>query len=49
MKCPLGIQTFDKIRRNDYLYIDKAALIHDLISQGEVYFLSRTAVLENPY
>ncbi len=41
MKYPLGIQTFEKIRCDAYLYLDKTALIHDLISQGEVYFLSR--------
>jgi hypothetical protein len=37
----LGIQTFSKIREQNYLYIDKTALVHDLICQGEVYFLSR--------
>ena len=40
-KYPLGIQTFSKIREENYLYIDKTALVHDLIQQGEVYFLSR--------
>jgi hypothetical protein len=40
-KYPLGIQTFSKIREQNYLYIDKTALVHDLIGQGEVYFLAR--------
>ena len=40
-KYPLGIQTFSKIRKQGYLYIDKTALVYDLICQGEVYFLSR--------
>jgi hypothetical protein len=41
LKYPLGIQTFSKIRENDYLYVDKTTIIHELIGQGEVYFLSR--------
>ena len=41
VKYPLGIQTFSKIRKQDYLYIDKTALIHDLVQRGEVYFFSR--------
>ncbi|MFT4929514.1 MAG: hypothetical protein ACI8WB_005647, partial [Phenylobacterium sp.] len=34
LKYPLGIQTFSKIRDSNYLYIDKTALLYDLISQG---------------
>lgn len=41
LKYPLGIQTFSKIRQSNYLYIDKTKLLHELISKGEVYFLSR--------
>jgi hypothetical protein len=41
MKYPLGIQTFSKIIEDDMLYIDKTAIIYDLIQQGSVYFLSR--------
>jgi hypothetical protein len=41
MKYPLGIQTFSEIREENYLYLDKTALIHDLINFGKVYFLSR--------
>ena len=41
VKYPLAIQTFSKIHEQNYLYIDKTTLIHDLIQQGEVYFLSR--------
>jgi hypothetical protein len=40
-KYPLGIQTFSEIREENYLYIDKTALIHDLITTGKIYFLSR--------
>jgi hypothetical protein len=41
MKYPLGIQTFSEIRQKDYLYVDKTALILDLIQTGKNYFLSR--------
>ncbi|MCJ8270948.1 MAG: AAA family ATPase, partial [Psychrosphaera sp.] len=40
-KYPLGIQTFAKIIQDDLLYIDKTAIIGQLIQQGSVYFLSR--------
>jgi hypothetical protein len=41
MKYPLGIQTFSEIRQENYLYLDKTALIHELVELGKVYFLSR--------
>lgn len=41
MKYPIGIQSFDRIREEDYVYIDKTALIYDLVQQGSIYFLSR--------
>ena len=40
-KLPIGIQTFSEIRENDYLYVDKTAQIHRLVSSGKYYFLSR--------
>jgi hypothetical protein len=40
-KYPLGIQTFSEIREENYLYVDKTALIYDLVQSGKVYFLSR--------
>jgi hypothetical protein len=40
-KLPIGIQTFDKIRSYDYVYIDKTEQIKHLIDTGEYYFLSR--------
>lgn len=43
MKYPIGIQTFSRIRENGYVYIDKTALIHQLVSRGSIYFLSRSA------
>jgi predicted AAA+ superfamily ATPase len=38
---PIGIQSFEDLRSNDYLYIDKTEIIHRIISTGKVYFLSR--------
>ena len=40
-KYPIGIQTFSKIIEDGYLYIDKTALVHRLVSDGGYYFLSR--------
>ena len=41
MKYPLGIQTFAKVRHGDYVYVDKTALIYNLITTGKNYFLTR--------
>lgn len=40
-KLPLGIQTFQKIRSEDYLYVDKTQAIYRLLTSGDYYFLSR--------
>ena len=41
MKYPIGIQDFEKIRKGGFVYIDKTALVYDLVSRGRIYFLSR--------
>ena len=41
MKYPIGIQSFDVIREDGYVYVDKTALVYDLVKNGKVYFLSR--------
>mgnify|MGYP000693577103 CR=1 FL=1 len=38
---PIGIQNFEKIRKEGYFYIDKTALIYKLVKTGSYYFLSR--------
>ena len=38
---PVGIQNFEKIRKDGYCYIDKTALIYQLVKTGSYYFLSR--------
>ncbi|MGD7036989.1 ATP-binding protein, partial [Alkalicoccus sp. WONF2802] len=37
----IGIQTFEKIREDDYYYVDKTRFILQLIDEGTHYFLSR--------
>ena len=41
IKYPIGIQTFEKIRRGNYLYVDKTMYVYNLVSRGQYYFLSR--------
>lgn len=38
---PIGIQTFEKIIRENYLYVDKTAYVHKLTETGTFYFFSR--------
>ena len=38
---PIGIQNFEKIRKDGYFYIDKTALIYRMVKTGSYYFLSR--------
>ena len=40
-KLPIGIQTFEKIRQGDYLYVDKTELVWKLASTSVPNFLSR--------
>lgn len=40
-KLPVGIQSFEDLRSNGYLYVDKTAYVQQLVDTGKVYFLSR--------
>ncbi len=40
-KLPIGIQTFQKIREDDYVYVDKTGIAVDLINRYQYVFLSR--------
>ena len=40
-KLPIGIQSFEKLRAGNYLYVDKTEFIYRLASEGTTYFLSR--------
>ncbi|MDD3151994.1 MAG: AAA family ATPase, partial [Bacteroidales bacterium] len=41
VKYPVGIQNFESLLRDDYVYVDKTALIYQLAKTGKYYFLSR--------
>ncbi|PJX14087.1 hypothetical protein CWI66_09005 [Halomonas sp. 141] len=40
-KLPIGIQSFEKLRKGQYYYVDKTPLIHTMAETGGYYFLSR--------
>lgn len=40
MRYPIGIQSFETIRRDGYVYVDKTDLVYKL-AQGHIYFLAR--------
>ena len=40
-KLPIGIQSFVKIREDDFCYVDKTPLVSQLVDQGAFYFFSR--------
>ena len=41
MKYPIGVQDFEKIISDGYVYVDKTDLIYRLVNEGSIYFLSR--------
>lgn len=40
-KFPIGIQTFEDLRKKNFLYVDKTALVWRMANLGKPYFLSR--------
>ena len=40
-KLPIGIQGFEGLRKDGYVYVDKTAFIYQLAHEGKPYFLSR--------
>jgi hypothetical protein len=40
-KMPIGIQDFEFIRKENYVYVDKTAYVFKLASEGKPYFLGR--------
>ena len=40
-KLPIGIQSFEKLRSEGFVYVDKSALVYQLAHTGVPYFLSR--------
>ena len=43
---PIGIQNFEKIRKDGYLYIDKTALIYQLAKTGSYLFLESSTAFQ---
>ena len=41
MKYPIGIQQFEKLCEEDWIYVDKTVHIYNLVQGGTCYFLSR--------
>lgn len=41
VKLPVGIQGFEGLRRDQYLYVDKTEFIYKMVHTGKEYFLSR--------
>ncbi|MDB9078503.1 ATP-binding protein [Parabacteroides distasonis] len=40
-KFPIGVQSFESLRKNKYLYVDKTEQIYLLANSGKAFFLSR--------
>lgn len=40
-KLPVGLQSFEGLRNDNYVYVDKTEYIYHLAHEGKLYFLSR--------
>ena len=38
---PIGVQSFEKLRKDNLLYVDKTGILQELLKNGQWYFLSR--------
>ena len=45
MKYPVGMQSFDQLIEQGYVYVDKTALVYQLVTTGKIYFLSAARVV----
>jgi len=41
LKLPIGLPTFEELRTEGYVYVDKTKYLVELIDSGKVYFLAR--------
>jgi hypothetical protein len=41
LKLPIGIQAFETMREQGYVFVDKTRWIHHLATEGMFYFMSR--------
>ena len=42
LKYPIGIQSFDQLREDGYVYIDKTDLVYSLVTGGKISLLVST-------
>ena len=49
MKYPIGIQDFEKIIQNGFVYVDKTEMVYQLAHNGNIYFLSRPRRFEKSH
>ena len=40
-KLPVGIQSFEKVRTDGFVYVDKTEYMYQLVHENVPYFLSR--------
>lgn len=40
-RYPIGIQNFERLRDDKYVYVDKTSLVYKLANSNTTYFLSR--------
>ena len=38
MKYPIGIQSFEQLREDGYVYVDKTDLVYKLVTTGKILF-----------
>lgn len=49
LRLPVGIDSFEKLRKGNYYYVDKTALIEQALEKGsEVTLFTRPRRFENP-
>jgi hypothetical protein len=41
VKYPIGIQSFESLRREGYAYVDKTKMVWQIANMGRYYFMSR--------
>ena len=41
MKYPIGVQSFECLRSEGFVYVDKTALMYKMVQEGRCYFLNR--------
>jgi len=41
LKLPIGIQTFETIRKEGFVYVDKTKYLVEMIDSGNLHFFAR--------